>query len=127
MEELLASFDFVYGKTGLEAVTEELEKRDISYTGYYNQSEERLDMILEDGTRLLFLDTNDSYTEPPAYDVITDEYYYPDLSERIWNTEELWSFNQSFLTGTVSTLSICLTDLHFMADSKFDQINATAG
>lgn len=120
VEELPASFDLDYGRIGLETVMEELEKCDVSFAGYYNQSEERLDVILEDGTKLLFFDTSDSYTDPPAYelmmegddfnhngfqenylkayDVITDEYYYPDFSERIWSSEELWGFNQTDLS-----------------------------
>lgn len=119
IEEALDSWRFEYGKIELPQVIQLLNERAVPYVGYYNQSKERLDMVLEDGTSLLFLDTNDSYTEPAeyemmmkgnefnhngfqenylkAYDVTWDEYYYPDLSERIWEENELWSFNQTDL------------------------------
>lgn len=120
LEELLASWDFDAGHVLLEQVTEDLDGGTIPYTGYYNTSGERLDLMLENGFTLLFLQTKDSMEQPGgyelimkdgkfngngfqenylnAYDVITDEYYEPDLSEKAVSENELMNLNQTDLS-----------------------------
>lgn len=98
-EELLDAFSSGSGRIMLSQVTEALDGENIQYTGYYNQSLERIDMTLEDGTELLFLSATGSEGENMGYelmmvneeldsdcfqedylneyDVTTDEFYYP--------------------------------------------------
>lgn len=117
LKEILESWDFDYGYIKLDQAVDRLDQNNIHYIGYYNVSGERLDMTLEDGTQLIFLETRDSEMQPAgyelmmkgaefnkngfqenylnAYDVITDEYYYPDLMDKKLEEGDLWKLNQT--------------------------------
>lgn len=121
-EELLASLDFNHNK--LDRVVSELDRNGIHYTGYYNVSGERLDLTLQDGTLLVFLETRDpekEYWERTGnyelmmkgnefngngfqenylneYDVTTEEYMYPNLSGKEWDSQSSWLYNQTDLS-----------------------------
>lgn len=119
-KEILDSWDFSYGPIMLEQVQKQLEEENIHYTGYFNVSGERLDLTLENGVTLVFLETRDSQLQTigyelimkgtefnkngfqenylNAYDVITDEYYYPDLSQEPLREEDLYQCNQTDLS-----------------------------
>lgn len=119
IQEVLNSWNFEQGAILLPEVLEALEKNKIQYTGYYYYSE-RLDITLEDGSTLLFLKATDSdgtelgyelimkneefnangFQEDylNAYDVISDEYFYPDLSERLWTEDELLGLDDTRLS-----------------------------
>lgn len=119
-KEILDSWDFSYGPIMLEQVQKQLEEENIHYTGYFNVSGERLDLTLENGVTLVFLETRDSQLQTigyelimkgtefnkngfqenylNAYDVITDEYYYPDLSQEPLREEDLYQYNQTDLS-----------------------------
>lgn len=103
----------------LEEVTAYLDEKGIHYKGFYTGGE-RADMTLEDGTTLLFLETenqdmipfgyelimvNDTFNQWSfqenyyhAYDVTFDQYYYPELSERVWKEEEFNGFSRTELS-----------------------------
>ena len=116
-----ASWDFDRGSILLKEALEELDREGVRYTGYYNVSGERLDVTLEDGTWLLFFrirkDTGewgDDYELMMegtrfnangfqehylgAFDVITEEAFYPDLSAGPVDESTLWSLNQTDLS-----------------------------
>lgn len=119
-KEILDSWDFSYGPIMLEQVQKQLEEENIHYTGYFNVSGERLDLTLENGVTLIFLETRGSQLQTVgyelimkgtefnnngfqenylnAYDVITDEYYYPDLSQEPLKEEDLYQCNQTDLS-----------------------------
>lgn len=119
IQEVLNSWNFEQGAILLPEVLEALEKNKIQYTGYYYYSE-RLDITLEDGSTLLLLKATDSdgtelgyelimkneefnangFQEDylNAYDVISDEYFYPDLSERLWTEDELLGLDDTRLS-----------------------------
>lgn len=111
----------------LEQVLADLEGCGIRYEGYYNVSGERLDMALEDGTKLLFLLTErvDALTEEEriasqryelmlkgeefnangfqehylhAFDVISEDYFYPELLEEVVEDDLFWRMNQTDLS-----------------------------
>lgn len=128
IRELIAAWDWnglqpVY----LEQVLADLEGCGIRYEGYYNVSGERLDMTLEDGTKLVFLvtDSIDALTEEErraseryelmlkggefnangfqehylhAYDVIVEDYFFPELFETVVEDSLLWQMNQTDLS-----------------------------
>lgn len=128
VNELLSLWDWsglqpVY----LEQVLADLEGCNIRYEGYYNVSGERLDMTLEDGTELVFLltDSVDALTEEErraseryelmmkggefnangfqehylhAYDVIAEDYFYPELFEAVVDDSLFWQMNQTDLS-----------------------------
>ena len=118
--DLLDSLECDSEPVTLTAVTKLLDENRIAYTGYYNQSRERVDITLEDGTALVFLETRDSELNSlgyelllkgtelngnrfqenylNCYDVISDDFYAPDLSKQLWTEEELYSFNQTDLS-----------------------------
>lgn len=118
--ELLDTFFSGSGKVMLPQVTGALDEENVQYTGYYNQSLERIDVTLEDGTALLFLRVSNSEGKDMGYelmmvneqlnsnsfqedylneyDVTTDEFYYPDLSERLWEYDELRDFDATKLS-----------------------------
>lgn len=122
--ELLASWDFAYGSVSLEQVTADLEQNGIHYAGYYNVSGERLDLTLEDGTLLVFLEVRDpeqEYWERTnryelmlkgeelnenafqekylnEYDVTDDEFMWPDLSGEELERNRLAEYNQTDLS-----------------------------
>lgn len=119
IEEALVHGEFAYAPILLEEVTAYLEESGIRYEGCYT-SAERVDMTLEDGTVLLFLETEDSdmisfgyelimagdhfnrwnFQENyhHCYDVCDDQYYYPELSERVFTEEEFNDFNKTDLS-----------------------------
>lgn len=111
----------------LEQVLADLEGCDIRYEGYYNVSGERLDMTLEDGTKLVFLLTErvDALTDEEriasqhyelmlkgeefnangfqehylhAFDVIIFDYFYPELFEEVVEEDLFWHMNQTDLS-----------------------------
>ncbi len=113
-------FNFDRGSISLEEALSYLDQEEIRYAGYYNVSGERLDLTLEDGTALLFLQVKDDYGNPLdryelmmcgdeldpngfqenymcCFDVIADEPYYPDLSAELVDEETLWGMNQTDL------------------------------
>ncbi|HKM33850.1 MAG TPA: YARHG domain-containing protein [Lachnospiraceae bacterium] len=117
---ILDSWDLSRGDIPLSRVVDNLTENHITYTGLYNLSEERLDLTLSDGTNLLFIKTRDSEMNDMgymlmmknqefnkngfqedylnAYDVITDEYYFPDLVDRLLTEDDLWSMNKTNLS-----------------------------
>ncbi len=117
--EILDSFRFEHERIKLPAVLEALDKENVQYSGRYIFGT-RVDLTLEDGTSLIFLETRDSDMNPSGYelmmkgtefnkngfqenylncyDVISDEPYYPDLSERLFEEDELWDFDQTRLS-----------------------------
>lgn len=128
VDELLTLWDWsglqpVY----LEQVLADLEGCNIRYEGYYNVSGERLDMTLEDGTKLVFLvtDSVDALTEEErraseryelmmkgeefnangfqehylhAFDVICEDYFFPELFETVVEDSFIWEMNQTELS-----------------------------
>lgn len=108
----------------LERVLSDLEEAGIGYTGYYNVSGERLNLTLQDQTLLVFLEIRDpgqEYWERTGryelmlcgdwfdaacfqerylneYDVTTDEYIWPDLSEEKLGNDRLYALNQTDLS-----------------------------
>lgn len=118
--ELLSSWDFDYGSIYLPEVQEALDEAGIRYAGFYNVSGERLDVTLEDGTALVFLETRDPDQNPAglelmlkgdefnkngfqenylnAYDVIWEDKFEPDLTEGLVEENELWGLNQTDLS-----------------------------
>lgn len=125
------------GRVMLPQVIGALDGENIQYTGYYNQSLERIDMTLEDGTALLFLRVSDSEGKDMGYelmmvneqlnsngfqedylneyDVTTDEFYYPDLSERLWEYDELRDFD-------VTELSIARNQIYAKHGREFQDL-----
>lgn len=119
IEEALARGEFAYAPILLEEIMAYLEESGIRYEGCYT-SAERVDMTLEDGTTLLFLETEDSdmisfgyelimvndhfnrwnFQENyhHCYDVCDDQYYYPELSERVFSEDEFNDFNRTDLS-----------------------------
>lgn len=121
---LLDSWNFDNGRILLEQVTKSLDENGIHYAGYYNVSGERIDLTLEDGTALIFLETRDpeaEYWEHSGrfelmmkgeefngngfqegylneFDVTSDEPMWPDLSSKEFDAAELWSYNQTDLS-----------------------------
>lgn len=120
ISKLLDQWDFEQEKIFLPQVQEELDRRGIPYTGSLNVSGERLDLWLEDGSRLLFLTATDLEGNPwgyelimkgeqfnrngfaedylNQYDVTVDERYYPDLTEAMSETEDLYLYDQTRLS-----------------------------
>ena len=119
IETCLSTGDFSYSPITLGEVTTYLDEKGILYEGSYTGGE-RADMTLEDGTTLLFLETENQDGLPfgyellmvnemfnqwsfqenylHCYDVIDDQYYYPELSERVWKEEEFNGFNRTDLS-----------------------------
>lgn len=117
---ILDSWDLTRGDIPLSRVVDDLTENHITYTGLYNLSEERLDLTLSDTTSLLFLRTRDSEMNDMgymlmmkneefnqngfqedylnAYDVITDEYYFPDLVDHLLTKDDLRSMNKTNLS-----------------------------
>lgn len=115
IEDCLTNGNFVYEPILMEEMISYLDEKGISFEGYYDTNV-RIDMTLEDGTYLVFLRTQNSDMEDTgyqlmlkdtsfnasgfqenytnAYDVNTDQYYEPDLSERLWTEEELAGRNK---------------------------------
>ena len=112
--------NFDRGSIALEETLAYLDQEEIRYAGYYNVSGERLDLTLEDGTALLFLQVKDDCGNPldryelmmrgtelysngfeedylRCFDVISDEPYYPDLSAEIVDESTLWALSQTEL------------------------------
>lgn len=112
--------NFDRGSIALEETLAYLDQEEIRYAGYYNVSGERLDLTLEDGTALLFLQVKDDWGNPLdryelmmrgtelysngfeedylcCFDVIADEPYYPDLSAEIVDESTLWALSQTEL------------------------------
>lgn len=119
LEELKNSWKLGEPSVKMQDVIQELQAKQIHYFGTYNVSGERVDVVLEDGSMLSFFEASDSEGNPlgyelvmkeneidwncfqedylNAYDVITDEYFAPNLSERAWTEEELWEYDQTRL------------------------------
>ena len=119
IEAALTAGDFSGAPVILEEVTAYLEQLGIRYEGFYT-ARERVDIVLEDGTALLFLTTENQDMVPfgyelmmvnewfnewsfqenyyHAYDVNYDQYYYPELSERVWSEEDINGFNKTDLS-----------------------------
>lgn len=124
LEELLESWDFDYGWVTLSTAMKQLDNLGIHYAGYYNVSKERVDMTLEDGTSLIFMETSENGHKPEDYELMmlgdkfngngfqnnyldifdrvtfefADEYYYPDLSDYVMPEQDLWTMNQTDLS-----------------------------
>lgn len=124
LENLLLSWNFEYGPVLLEQVLEDLDQNNIHYTGYYNVSTERIDIILEDNTNLVFLEIKNplhNYWERTyryelilkgdvfhasafserylnEYDVTSNDYIFPNLSDIDFNTNMLLYFSQTDLS-----------------------------
>lgn len=103
----------------LQDVKEFLAEEELLWEGYYNLSGERVDMLWEDGTKLLFLAAPNDAGEAMGmelmmineslndngfqenylhqYDVTMDEEYYPQTATRLLDAEELQSMNQTAL------------------------------
>lgn len=124
LENLKNSWNFEDGSIMLDKVLADLDREEIHYVGYFNTMRERLDVTLEDGTTLIFLATkmdeeasgwerqpsdyelmmkgtelNDSHFQENflhEYDVTTDEYYFPNLSEPL--EQNLWYQEQTGLS-----------------------------
>lgn len=119
-ETLLAQLDWSRKARDLDEVLAILDRNQVKYTGTWTISRERADLLLEDGTKLIFLATqddsgnetgtklmmiNDRFNDSGfqegylnQYDVTTDEEYYPETAERILKQEELWKYNQTDLS-----------------------------
>lgn len=135
--EIFAEWENTYNKLLVEDITEALDREGIRYTGYYNKSGERLDMTLEDGTSLLFLKTKDPDMNDAGYelimkdevinvggfqenylncyDVIRDDYYFPELSEQLLDENFLWDYNQT-------NLSIMRNEIYAKYGRKFEDL-----
>lgn len=139
LEKLIDSWNFEDGSIMLDKVLADLDREEIHYVGYFNTMRERLDVTLEDGTALIFLSTkmdeeasgwerqpsdyelmmkgtefNDSHFQENflhEYDVTTDEYYFPNLSEPL--EQSLWYLEQ---TG----LSIARNQIYARHGRKFE-------
>lgn len=110
IEDCLTNGIFQYEPILVEEMTAYLHERGILFEGYYDTNV-RINITLEDGTSLVFLRTQNSDMEDTgyqlmlkdasfnasgfqenytnAYDVNTDQYYEPNLSERIWMEDEI--------------------------------------
>lgn len=119
IEACLLVGDFSASPVVLEEVAAYLDEKDVYYYGFYTGGE-RADIITDDGMMLLFLETenqdglpfgyelimvNDMFNQWSfqenyyhAYDVIDDQYYYPELSERVWTEEDLSGFSRTELS-----------------------------
>ncbi len=115
IEAFFNAGEYVYEPMLLEEVMLYLDEKGIRYESYYDSGDVRINMTLEDGTSLVFLETENidgiyigyalvmkgEYFNRPAleehylncYDVIIDDYYYPSLSEQILTEEELYNLN----------------------------------
>ncbi len=124
LSNLLDSWNFDYASINLEQVIDELDKNRIHYAGYYNVSRERIDIVLEDKTHLIFLEVNDpekDYWERTnryqlimkgdtfngnafqemylnEYDVTSNEYMFPNLSDKDLDPDMLFVCNQTDLS-----------------------------
>lgn len=119
-EELITQLDWSQKARYLDEVTGILDQNQIPYMGTWTISMERADLLLEDGTKLVFLKTtdesgNDTGTELMMindqfnnngfqehylnqYDVTDSEEYYPETATRLLKQEELWKYNQTDLS-----------------------------
>lgn len=118
IRQVLEQIDWGQEKSSLRGIQELMGYREhIRYMGTYNRSEERLDMVLEDGSRLLFLNTTDDTGRPSGcelmmindrfndngfqenylnqYDVTMDQEYYPETREKLLDQERKWDWNQT--------------------------------
>lgn len=104
----------------LEDVTSYLTEEGLIWEAYYNVTGERVDMMWEDGTTLLFLASNDDSRYPKSMKLImvNDSFddkgfkkdylnqadedkikeYFPQTADRILEEEELWDMNQTELS-----------------------------
>lgn len=125
LERIKKQLGWENGQLGrLEEIQALLDKNAVPYIGYYNESEERLDMELEDGASLMFLqvgggDTSDASDSPHMelfmidgrlnrngfqesylhqYDVTADEEFYPDTKGQLIGGQDLWMLNQTDLS-----------------------------
>lgn len=119
IEACLSRGDFSASPVVLEEIVSYLDEKGVYYHGFYTGGE-RADIITDDGMTLLFLETenqdglsfgyelimvNDRFNQWSfqenyyhAYDVIDDQYYYPELSERVWTQEDLSGFSRTELS-----------------------------
>lgn len=119
IEACLSMGDFSASPVVLEEIVSYLNEKGVYYHGFYIGGE-RADIITDDGMTLLFLETenqdglpfgyelimvNDMFNQWSfqenyyhAYDVIDDQYYYPELSERVWTEEDLSGFSRTELS-----------------------------
>lgn len=117
---LIAQLDWSRKALYLEEVLEILDTNQLKYRGTWTISLERAELLLEDGTTLIFLKTTDqSGNETGAelmmindqfhdssfqehylnqYDVTSAEEYYPETATRLLKKEELWKYNQTDLS-----------------------------
>lgn len=114
-DEILSRIGWEPGQMDrLEEIQTLLDEQGVRYTGYFNATQERLDMELEDGTKLMFLSASDDMGQNQRYqlmmagderfdsngfqedylhqyDVTFSEYFYPDTEKRLLTQEDLWS------------------------------------
>lgn len=118
VRRVLEQIDWEKKPCDLRTLQEILGYREkVQYIGTYNRSGERLDIELQDGTRLLLLDTTDDMGRPKStelmmindrfndngfqenylnqYDVTIDEEYYPETKEKLLDDEKKWDLNQT--------------------------------
>lgn len=120
VDEMLTGWDELYAGVFLEDMVAALNREKILFWAEYNRSGERIDMELEDGTQLLFLEVTDSdmnvlgyrlmmkdgvldgngFQEQylNAYDVIFYDYYAPQMSEQPLDENWLAEMNQTDLS-----------------------------
>ena len=134
--QVRSQLDWSRGPCLLEDVTALLDGKGLPYEGYYNGSGERLDMVWEDGTALMFLAATDDMDNPKGtelmmvnngrfndsgfqedylnhYDVDSDEEYYPQTAGRLLEEQELWGMDQT-------ELSIARNELFARHGRKFE-------
>lgn len=117
ISQVLDQIDWKKKKEMLPKIQELLDQENIIYTGTFNQSGERLDLVLEDGTTMLFLAAADSQGSPLGYelmmlneefnsngfqedylnqyDVTTEEEYYPETDKKAADPEAVSEWNQT--------------------------------
>lgn len=119
-EGLASQLDWSRKARYLDEVLGILDQNQIKYMGTWSISLARADLLLEDGTKLIFLNTTDDAGNPKGaelmmineqfndngfqenylnqYDVNDSEEYYPETATRLLRQEELWRYNQTDLS-----------------------------
>lgn len=119
-QDVIVQLDWNKKPWSLDEVQALLDQNSFTYQGTWTVSMERADLLLDNGTKLLFLRTkddtgnekgvelmmiNDQFNDNGfqedylnQYDVTADEEYYPETATRMLKKEELWRYNQTDLS-----------------------------